>query len=111
MKKHLASILILLSVSILFATGTKEENPTVTTITWWHSNSGLLQDATDTMVKQFNDTIGKEEGIKVNAVYQGKASDVLTKAKAIWQGTNYADLPDIIQLDAQAIMDLRTIPA
>ena len=110
MKKHLASILILLSVSILFATGTKEENPTVTTITWWHSNSGLLQDATDTMVKQFNDTIGKEEGIKVNAVYQGKASDVLTKAKAIWQGTNYADLPDIIQLDAQAIMDLRDNP-
>jgi len=95
----------------LFAQG-KKENDTqgITTITWWHSNSGLLQEATDAMVGRFNETIGKEQGIKVQAVYQGKASDVLTKIKAIDQGGNNSSLPDLVQLDAQAILDIRDNP-
>jgi sn-glycerol 3-phosphate transport system substrate-binding protein len=110
MHKHLGLLWILLIPTLLFATGSKEEPRNQVTITWWHSNSGLLGEATDKLVSSFNETVGRQEGITVKAIYQGKASDVLTKAKAIWQGEDASALPDLIQLDAQAILDIRDNP-
>jgi len=107
MRRFMLFMTILCLGCMLSGTGAKESASKEITLTWWHSNSGLLQEATDRLVKEFNESIGKQEGITVHAVYQGKASDVLTKAKAIWQGNNPKDLPDIIQLDAQAILDIR----
>lgn len=109
MKRLVVALLVSMLFSSLFALGQQEE-PKRKTIVWWHSNSGLLAEATDRMVQEYNQGIGKEKGITVQAVYQGKASDALTKVKAIWQGGNTKDLPDIIQLDAQAIMDIRDNP-
>ena len=111
--KRITNLLILLALSTaaLSATGAKEEPKGEVTITWWHSNSGVLGEATNKLVDEFNATIGKEKGIHVDAVYQGKASDVLTKAKAFWQSGDYEDLPDLVQLDAQAVLDIRDNPA
>lgn len=102
-------LMLLFSSSMLFALGGKETQ--TTTITWWHSNSGLAGDAANSLIKEFNDTVGKEKGITVQGVYQGKASDVLTKVKAIWQSGASADLPDLVQLDAQAVLDIRDNPS
>ena len=105
MKKLLLMVLLItLSLSV-FASGAKE-NGTVREITFWHSNSGLLGDATDTLVERFNDTVGKDEGIHVSAVYQGKASDVLTKVKAVAQGGDSSQYPTVVQLDATGVVDM-----
>ncbi len=79
----------------------------VVTITWWHPNSGIAGKATDVLIDRFNTTIGAEQGIVVRGVYQGKANDVLTKTKAIMQSPITDDLPDLVQLDGAAVLDVR----
>jgi len=102
------ALLVLLATQSLSALG-QEENQTdaVTTITWWHPNSGLADKAAEALVEEFNSTVGKEKHIQVQAVYQGKANDVLTKAKAILQSSITNDLPDLVQLDGAAVLDIR----
>ena len=105
MKKLISIILVLLLPTIVFATGNKEADENVTTVTIWHSNSGLLEDAFDHLVKEFNDS---HEDIKINAIYQGSANDVLTSVNASsLAGTG---LPDIAQLDATAGLDMLYAP-
>lgn len=111
MKKIIYFLVLLLGITSLSlsAQGKGESSSTdqVKTITWWHYNSGLAGKAAEDMVAEFNATVGKENNIYVNAVYQGKASDVLTKVKAIFQsGTNHG-LPDLIQLDGSGVLDIR----
>jgi len=77
------------------------------TITWWHNSSGLAGKAADAMVEEFNNTVGKDKNIRVEAVYQGKASDVLTKLKAIFQSGTNNGLPDLVQLDGSGVLDIR----
>jgi sn-glycerol 3-phosphate transport system substrate-binding protein len=109
MKKKLfaTGILLVFAACSLFSQAKGEQPSKVKTITWWHSNSGLLQEATNTMVAQFNETVGKEKGIVVQAIYQGKSNDVLTKAKALLQEESKNNLPDLVQLDASAVLDIR----
>ncbi|MCK9547709.1 MAG: ABC transporter substrate-binding protein [Sphaerochaeta sp.] len=100
--------LCLMAVANLFALGQREtQSSDVVTITWWHPNSGIAGKATDTLIERFNATIGKDEGIVVTGVYQGKANDVLTKTKAIMQSATTTDLPDLVQLDGAAVLDVR----
>jgi len=112
MKRLIVYVLLaLLATQNLAALGqTEAQSEGVTTITWWHSNSGLVGKATDALVEEFNNTVGKEKNIQVQAVYQGKANDVLTKAKAIWQSSDVSDLPDLVQLDGSAVLDIRDNP-
>ncbi|WP_320128209.1 ABC transporter substrate-binding protein [uncultured Sphaerochaeta sp.] len=109
MKKRIwfISIVLLCTTLGIFAQGQTEQPSVVRTVTWWHSNSGLLQTAADSMVEEFNATIGKEKGIVVRSVYQGKSNDVLTKTKALLQEDGNTDLPDLVQLDASAVLDIR----
>ncbi len=106
----IACALLLIPASAIFAGGTKEaanrQEDTVQ-IVWWHSNSGLLGQATDKLVREFNETVGAEKGIVVEPVFQGKAADVLTKLRAVMQGKDAAELPDIAQLDATGVIDIR----
>ena len=105
-------IIIIMTTSAVFAAGQKEQkaNP-VRTVTWWHPNSGLAGQATEAMVQAFNTTVGAEKNIRVEAVYQGKANDVLTKAKSILQSDSRRDLPDLAQLDGAAVLDIRDVDA
>ena len=105
MKKLLVLLAVLFCLSFaLFAAGAKEEK--VTTITFWHSNSGILGEALDELVEKFNTTVGKEKNIKVVSIYQGKASDVLTKVKAVSQSGNVNEYPSLVQLDATGVVDM-----
>ncbi|MGE4584912.1 MAG: ABC transporter substrate-binding protein [Sphaerochaeta sp.] len=108
----LFTVAALLAGNGLFAQARVESNEAIqpVVITWWHSNSGMAGKAADALVEGFNATIGTQKNIRVEAVYQGKANDVLTKAKGIWQSSVNTDLPDLVQLDAQAVLDIRDIP-
>lgn len=100
-----------LGILSLSAAGSREQSSGAAgqkTIIWWHSNSGLRGQATDDLVAAFNSTVGQEKGITVQAVFQGSATDITTKLRAVFQSSRPADLPDIAQVDATGITDVRT---
>ncbi len=113
MKKTVIAIFLvatMLSFSLFAqAKGEDSQSGQIRTITWWHYSSGLAGKAAESMVEGFNNTIGKEQNIRVEAVYQGKASDVLTKLKAIFQSGTNSGLPDLVQLDGSGVLDIRDI--
>ena len=104
MRKLILLLLVLLSALALTAGGARESAEN--TITIWHSNSGRIGEAFETLIERFNDTVGKDNGIEVEAIYQGAANDVLTKVKATAAG-NVSELPDIAQMDATAALDMK----
>ena len=73
MKKITVFIISLLLVSLSIYAAGSSENSDVIHLVWWHSNSGVLGEATDALVEEFNKTTGAETGIEVEAVYQGSA--------------------------------------
>ena len=92
--KKLISFLaeVLLAVSFAFAGGsaeqatTSESSDVVTTISnqitieFWHSFSGDVQlPVIEGLVKEFNDTVGKEKGITVVPVAQGSGPQLYSK--------------------------------
>ena len=101
-KAALALLLMMMSISA-FAAGSSEEDGIITI---WHSNSGVIGTAFDEIIEEFNETIGKDSGIEVEAIYQGAANDVLTKVKAA-AAVDTSTLPDIAQLDATAALDMK----
>ena len=105
MKRYVMMLLVLLSAFAVMAGGAKESSEDVITI--WHSNSGKIGEAFEALVENFNETTGKENGITIEAVYQGAANDVLTKVKATAQ-QDLSMLPDIAQMDATAALDMKS---
>lgn len=105
MKRTVLVLLMLLPLFTISAGGSRESDVSVITI--WHSNSGRVGQAFDTLVDTFNDGIGKENGIRIEAIYQGAANDVLTKVKAAAQ-EDRSTLPDIAQMDATAALDMKS---
>lgn len=93
MKKLISFLaVVLLAVSFAFAGGSAEQATTsessgvVTTISnpitieFWHSFSGDVQlPVIEGLVKEFNDTVGKEKGITVVPVAQGSGPQLYSK--------------------------------
>ncbi len=102
MKRPIFLIAFLMIAALLFASGVKEDT---TTIELWHSNTGKVGETFEEIIDNFNSTVGEENGIYVEAIYQGLANDVLTKVKAAY-GTN--TLPDLAQMDATSGMDMNS---
>ena len=61
--KRIAVIVTLLSLAMTLAASGAAEDDGKITITWWHSNSGVIGEAADVLVEKFNRTIGEEDGI------------------------------------------------
>ena len=69
-------------------------NPVSLTI--WHYYNGSQQAAFDTLVEEFNDTVGKEKGIYVQSYSQGSVSDLETAVRdAISGKVGASAMPDI----------------
>ena len=79
---------------------TKIEQPI--TIEFWHSMSGAFTDTITEIVNDFNNTVGAEKGITVNAVYQGGYEDVKAKTVASIKAGNS---PEIVQGTVNNIME------
>lgn len=107
MKKRLSSILyIFCAVLALLLTGCGElsrndhglskKNPT--SIKIWHYYNGALAAAFDDLVSEFNNTVGRENGI---VVYSESMSTVVDLENALWDSANEKvgapDMPDIFQ--------------
>lgn len=65
-------------------------------LTVWHYYNGSQQAAFDTLVEEFNDTVGREMGIYVQSYSQGSVSDLETAVRDAIDGKVGADdMPDI----------------
>ena len=65
-------------------------------LTVWHYYNGSQQAAFDTLVEEFNDTVGRELGIYVQGYSQGSVSDLETAVRDAINGKVGADhMPDI----------------
>ncbi len=61
-------------------------------ITFWHAMGGVNGEATDAMVKAFNES---QDEVVVKSEYQGTYDDMITKLKAAMQSGN---MPDVCQM-------------
>ena len=65
-------------------------------LTVWHYYNGSQQTAFDSLVEEFNDTVGREKGIYVQGYSQGSVSDLETAVRDAIEGKVGADaMPDI----------------
>ena len=65
-------------------------------LTVWHYYNGSQQAAFDTLVEEFNDTVGREKGIYVQSYSQGSVSDLESAVRDAISGKVGADaMPDI----------------
>lgn len=97
MKKLFCVLLALCLLAGAFGAFAEEE---VVHLTFWHSAAGSMGEALNAYVDEFNKTIGAEKGIVVEGIYQGSYSDSTAKLQSLLSAENYADLPDVMQMDA-----------
>lgn len=65
-------------------------------LTVWHYYNGSQQAAFDELVEEFNDTVGREEGIYVQSYSQGSVSDLEAAVRdSIGGKVGAAEMPDI----------------
>lgn len=77
-------IAVLLAVIVLALIGAQQAAAQAkpTELTYWYAYSGVVQETNEALVKKFNETVGKQKGIHVNATTQGTYSDVQQKVQA-----------------------------
>lgn len=85
--------------------GLSAEEPT--TITLWHYYNGALKSAFDTMVDEFNETVGKEKGIIVDAFGQGSVNDLADAvAASANKDAGAEELPDVFATYVDTALEL-----
>jgi multiple sugar transport system substrate-binding protein len=98
MKNNLYKWTIIVLVIILVGCSKKEEallDPnTPVSLTVWHYYDGTQQEKFDSLIREFNSTVGKEQGIHVTGVSQGDAENLETVIKDTVEASN--ELPDIL---------------
>ena len=72
--KRLVSFILLISILLTGCSISSKQSETdsdgITEITFWHSMDGVFGDIVKEQIDEFNNTIGKEKGIKVTGVFQ-----------------------------------------
>lgn len=99
MKKVFLSLLIII-LMLNFQTGCENDhkldpkNPV--TLTLWHNYGGQMKETMDSMVDEFNETLGKEKGIILNVTSISSSSALHEKLAMIANGDPGApEMPDI----------------
>lgn len=92
---------ICLASALAFAfTGCGDKNPLdpndPVSLTIWHYYNGSQQVAFDTLVEEFNDTVGRERGIYIQSYSQGSVSDLEAAVRdSIAGAVGAGEMPDI----------------
>ena len=97
MKKFIA-LLLSIMLPILSGCGIGREAASVkpVTLTLWHNYGGQLKDTMDEMIDEFNETVGKKEGIIVNVTSISGSATLHEKLTIAAYGDPGApSLPDI----------------
>lgn len=90
-----AAFTLSVGISLAGCGGVKNSDEPVS-LTVWHYYHGAQQYAFDSLVEEFNNTVGKEKGIYVQGVGQGTVSDLETAVRESLAGKVGSDeMPDI----------------
>lgn len=103
MKRNLArmlSLVMALAIALTLVTVPAMADE-VREVEFWHTLTGVNGAAIEAIATEFNETIGKEKGIHVNAVYQG--NDNSEKLKTLAQAQDFGNFPDIAQIAGAGI--------
>jgi multiple sugar transport system substrate-binding protein len=76
-------------------------------LTMWHNYSGQMKSTLDELIAQFNETVGKENGVSVSVTYEGTSttlSEKLTELAA--QDRALPDIPDLMTVYPKMAMTL-----
>lgn len=97
-KKYLCLMILLLCMLFTFGCsktyGLDKENPV--SISLWHYYNGVQQQQFDTLVANFNETLGAETGIVVEAYAKGNVNDIAASVLDSMNGKVGAeDIPEI----------------
>ena len=69
------------------------------TINLWHNYGGLMKDTMDILIDEFNDTVGRKEGIIINVTSLSGSATIAEKLKmAVNDEPGAPELPDITTL-------------
>ncbi len=100
MRKRITGIIFL--ATILLLTGCRKSEDKLLdpekpiTVTVWHYYNGNTKESFDTLVSEFNETIGMEKGIVIDAQSQGDVSQLATAVfDAANESIGAAPMPDI----------------
>jgi sn-glycerol 3-phosphate transport system substrate-binding protein len=88
---------------------TASETPAATEpvkVVWWHSMSGELGKAVDQLVSDFN---ASHPGIQVEAVFQGKYDESLTKLKASMDSKSGPSLIQVYEIGSRFMIDSKAV--
>lgn len=110
-RRHLAAALAAVTVFGLGACGGGEDDAAdgMQTVTFWHSMAGANGEAVNHLVDQFNQQHSGK--IKVEATFQGKYNDSLTKLKASVQSRQTPNLVQVFEIGTQLMVDTKaTVP-
>ncbi|MCL1881490.1 MAG: extracellular solute-binding protein [Oscillospiraceae bacterium] len=84
------------------------QNPVV--ITFWHDYTGIVQNAFDDLVSDFNDTIGMERGIIIDAIGKGSVGNIEEAINAsVRNEIGREELPNIFSSFADTAYVLKTM--
>lgn len=100
MKKNIYLLAVLILCFITFLAGcenaVKVNSSNPTTLTLWHNYGGQLKETMDNMVDEFNETVGKKEGIIINVTSISGSAAIHEKLTMAANGDPGAPLlPDI----------------
>lgn len=66
----------------------------------WHSMSDHAGEMMEEFIRSFNETIGRENGVEAEAVFQGAYADATAKMNNMLSAGQIGLLPDVMQMDA-----------
>lgn len=94
-------LVLILGVLLLSGCGAKPvldpENPI--TVSLWHNYGGQMKETMDTLVNEFNDTIGREQGVIVSVTSVSSSSSIVKMLEMAANGEPGAPvLPDVTTL-------------
>ena len=104
MKRFLSVIMVMVLLAGLTACAQAEPQRLV----FWHSKSEAAGQLMDAYVKQFNETIGAQQGIEIEAVYQGTYAESVTKMNGMLMNGQLDALPDVMEMDATGKVSFAT---
>lgn len=98
MKKILSVILTLVMLFSITAFASADES--LVDVLFWHAMSGSAGEMMESLVEEYNTTVGPQHGYHVTSVFAGAYADSAVKMNAIIANGNQADLPDLYQISA-----------
>lgn len=91
--------------SLMSCNRTDRQQDGLITLSFWHSMAEQPGILFNTFVREFNEGIGAEKGIVVEAIFQGQYADATAKLRPLLHTRRTAAMPDIMQMDATGVVD------